>query len=213
MIVVGIASIPSRALQLKKTVESLLPQVDKINLSLNGYREIPKIFKHDKVEIELTDGTDEQKFRKVEGDIYLSCDDDLIYPINYVEFIKHALENHDIITFHGRNFQSLPISSYYKSKSSRYRCLDKVAHDIYVQFGGTGCAAFMPEKFMLTLKDFPHKYMADIQFAIAAKKARKKIVCLAHEAGWIKYQEVGNTIFDRFKNEDFEQTALVNKYF
>lgn len=213
MIVAGIATIPSRITQVCGTIESLLPQVDKINVSLNHYTDIPAIFNHPKIDAQITQGTDEMKFRKVEGEIFISVDDDLIYPYNYTAVIRNALEEYDIVTFHGRNFHSFPIQSYYKSKSSRYRCLDKVAQDIEVQFGGTGCMAFKTAKFTVDLKDFPNKFMADIQLAIAAKKAKKKIVCLAHEAGWIKYQEVGNTIFDRFKNDDYEQTALVNKHF
>lgn len=213
MIVAGIATIPNRVMQCYNTIQSLLPQVDKINLSLNNYTGVPEIFKHPKIDAQLTQGTDEQKFRKVEGDIYLGCDDDLIYPANYVGVIKKKLERFEIISFHGRNFHSFPIQSYYKSKSSRYRCLDKVAMDIQVQVAGTGCMAFKPERFMITLKDLPHKYMADIQVAIAAKKAGIFPVCIAHEAGWIVYQEVGNTIYDRFKNDDWQQTSLINKYF
>lgn len=212
MILAGIASIPGRIVQLTRTIESLLPQVDKIHLSLNKYYIIPEIIQHPKVEAVLTQGSDEQKFRKLEGEIFLSCDDDLIYPTNYVEVIKQALNEYDIVTFHGRNFFSkYPILSYYRDKSSRYRCLDKVATDIPVQFGGTGCMAFKPEKIKISLDDFPSKYMADIHFAKLAKEQGKQIVCLAHEAGWIGYQEVGSTIYDRFKNEDYEQTERANQ--
>lgn len=212
MIIVGIASIPARISQLINTVNSLYNQVDKINLSLNHYTAIPDELKLPKIEAELTQGTDEQKFRKVEGEIYLSCDDDLIYPEDYVKTIKDALTVYDnhILTFHGRNFDSFPIQSYYKSKARKYRCLDKVADDIPVQIGGTGCMAFKPDKFSLSLQDFPHKYMADIQLSIKAKNAGHKIICLAHESGWIKYQSVENTIFERFRNDDRLQTSLIN---
>lgn len=212
MIVCGIASIPSRFSQLITTVNSLLPQVDKINLSLNNYTAIPQELIHPKIEIEITQGTDEQKFRKVEGDIFLSCDDDLIFPYNYVATLRLAFEDypHSILTFHGRSFDILPINSYYKSKSRRYRCLDKVAQDMPVQIGGTGCMAFKPLNFLVTLKDFQYTCMADIQIALKAKREGKKIICLAHESDWIKYQQVGNTIYDRFRDDDKLQTSLVN---
>lgn len=228
-IVCGIASIPSRFSQLINTVNSLLPQVDKINLSLNNYTAIPQELIHPKIEIEITQGTDEQKFRKVEGDIYLSVDDDLVFPYNYVAVIRNAFEEIDrmnfhlsalnseiaipILTFHGRSFDILPINSYYKSKSRRYRCLDKVAQDMPVQIGGTGCMAFITSTFSLTLKDFQYRYMADIQVALKARREGKKIICLAHESDWIKYQQVGNTIFDRFKDDDKLQTQLINSNF
>lgn len=216
MIVAGIATIPTRIEQLRKTIESLAPQVDRISVSLNHFTHLnmcPEWLLYFKIDAVITQGSDEQKFRRVEGDIYLSCDDDLIYPANYVEVIQEKLEQYDIISFHGRNFHKLPIDSYYRSKASRYRCLDKVAQDMPVQFGGTGCMAFKPGKFSVTLNDFPTKYMADIHFAIAARKAGKKIMCIAHESGWIKYQEVGNTIYDRFRNDDAEQTDYANRLF
>lgn len=214
MIVAGIATIPSRIEQVKKTIESLLPQVGIINLALNNFSAIPTEFQ-DQCQIYpvLTQGSDEQKFRFVTGDIYLTADDDLVYPANYIQVIKDRLQHYDIISFHGRNFKSFPISSYYKSAGSKYRCLDKVSCDIPVQVGGTGCMAFRPSNFRVTLSDFPSKYMADVHLAIKAKKEGKKIMCIAHESGWIKYQPVSNTIYDRFRDNDFEQTERINEAF
>lgn len=220
MIVAGIATIPSRINQVKKTIESLLPQVDLIYVALNNFTASPDglIYLAEysagaRVHLVRGQGSDEQKFYDVHGEIYLSCDDDLIYPPNYVEVIKQKLEQYDIITFHGRNFNSFPIQSYYKSAGSKYRCLDKVAQDVPVQFGGTGCMAFKPANFNVTLADFPSKYMADVHLAIKARKEGKRIMCIAHEAGWIKYQPVSNTIYDRFRDDDGEQTERVNEAF
>lgn len=218
MIVAGIATIPTRIEQVKKTIESLLPQVDSIHLCCNGNSTEPPCFytphlSHPKIGIFVGGGSDEQKFREITGDIYLSCDDDLIYPPNYVEVIKQKLERYDIVTFHGRNFNHFPINSYYKSAGSKYRCLDKVATDVSVQVGGTGCMAFNPDKFSISLKDFPSKYMADVHLAVKALKENKRIMCIAHEAGWIKYQPVPNTIYDRFRDNDWEQTERINAAF
>lgn len=218
MIVAGIATIPSRIEQVKKTIESLASQVDWIHLCLNNFIAIPDFLKgeidgYDNVLCVITQGSDEQKFRQVEGDIYLSCDDDLCYPPNYVQVIKDRLEHYDIISFHGRNFNAFPIQSYYKSAGSKYRCLDKVSSDVYVQVGGTGCMAFKPQKFSVTLADFPSKYMADVHLAIKARKENKRIMCIAHEANWIKYQPVSNTIYDRFRDNDFEHTERINEAF
>lgn len=216
MIVAGIATMPTRITQLRRAIDSLLPQVDMINVSLNKFTAVPLFLKgehYKKVQCQITQGSDEQKFRFVAGDIYLSCDDDLEYPPNYVEVIKAKLEINDIITFHGRNFVYFPIESYYRSAKEKYRCLDTVKEDRYVEFGGTGCMAFKPSKFHVTLLDFYSEHMADIHMAIKVIKERKKILCIAHEAGWIKYQPVNDTIYDRFKNDDSEQTDRVNEAF
>lgn len=215
MIVAGLATIPSRLEQVKKTIESLLPQVDKIHLALNNFTGVPEELMEisPKIWITTRQGADEQKFWKVDGSIYLTADDDLVFPANYVKVIKEKLTHYDIISFHGRNFNRFPISSYYKSAGSKYRCLDKVSTDIPVQVGGTGCMAFKPSNFRVTLNDFPSKYMADVHLAIKARKEGKRIMCIAHESGWIKYQPVSNTIYDRFRDQDFEQTERINEAF
>lgn len=220
MIVAGIATIPTRIEQVKRTIESLLPQVDFIHVALNNFTAVPECVKLSRVMREITQGSDEQKFLTVQSarrasanSIYLSCDDDLIYPPDYVKVMKERLEHYDIVTCHGRNFNSFPIQSYYKSAGSKYRCLDKVSTDIPVMIGGTGCMAFRPDNFNISIADFPSKYMADIHFSIKARKEGKKIMCIAHEAGWIKYQPVENTIYDRFRDNDFEQTERINEAF
>lgn len=219
MIVAGIATIPTRIEQVKKTIESLLPQVDELYVCLNNFTGYPQEilnttpFDGGKLIMTIAQGSDEQKFRNVSGDIYLSCDDDLIYPDNYVKVIKNRLEHYDIVTFHGRNFNRMPINSYYKSAGSKYRCLDKVSIDVPVMVGGTGCMAFKPRDFRVTLADFPSKYMADVHLSVKALKENKRIMCIAHEAGWIKYQPVPNTIYDRFRDNDWEQTERINAAF
>lgn len=212
-VVAGIATIPERVKQLEKAVLSLVNQVDKLNIALNNFKKVPDfLFDLPCYNIIRTNGTDEQKFRQVEGDIYLSCDDDLIYPPDYVQTILKGIEDYPdtILTFHGRNFHSYPVKSYYRDYSTKYRCLDRVEYDTYVQIGGTGCMAFEVDKFELSIEDFPFNFMADIQLSIKARNKGIPIVCLAHEAGWIKYQDVEDTIYDRFKGNDTKQTALVN---
>lgn len=220
MTVAGIATIPSRIEQVKKTIESLLPQVDLIQVALNNFTASPTELielkeKYGKIFFIRAQGADEQKFIQVEGNIYLSCDDDLIYPPDYVSVIESKLEEYpdSIITFHGRNFNHFPIQSYYKSAGRKFRCLDKVSSDVQVQVGGTGCMAFKPDKFSVTLNDFPTKYMADVHLAVKAMKEGKKIMCIAHESGWIKYQPVSETIYDRFRDDDVEQTHRINEAF
>lgn len=218
MVVAGIATVPSRINEVKRTIESLLPQVDIVFVALNNFTAIPTHLAQKGVFMKVTQGSDEQKFLALDylhtkPDIFLTCDDDLIYPPNYVEVIKEKLALYDITSFHGRNFNHFPIHSYYKSAGSKYRCLDKVSIDVPVQVGGTGCMAFKPANFHVTLNDFPSKYMADVHLAVKAMKEGKRIMCIAHESGWIKYQQVQNTIYDRFKDSDFEQTQRMNQAF
>ena len=51
MIAAGIALLPDRYPTSLKTIESLLPQVDAILLSLNGFNSVPKSLVHPKIEV------------------------------------------------------------------------------------------------------------------------------------------------------------------
>lgn len=72
-----------------QAVESLLPQVDRLCLCLNGYDRVPEaLADHAKVEalIPETDLKDAGKFAFAAGadDIVFTADDDIIYPPDYV---------------------------------------------------------------------------------------------------------------------------------
>lgn len=211
MTVCGIATIPERTAQLKNTLDSICPQVDVVYVYQNGKTniEVPG----NVVLITGKDLGDAGKFwpmfSEVKCDIFFSVDDDLIYPPDYVETLKAKINAHNcIITCHGRTFNHHPIKSYYRDYAMKLRCLDQVHYDTLVQFGGTGAMAFKPEYFRPN--HFPTSNMADIHVAIQAKKEGKKIIAIEHQAGWIKYQQVENTIFERFKFDDAVQTGYVN---
>ena len=80
MITANLATIKARGLELMKVVDSLVDQVDLVRIYANDYE--PKI-DHPKVQVTTgEDMTDNGKFfwlPESKG-IYLSCDDDIIYP-------------------------------------------------------------------------------------------------------------------------------------
>ena len=108
MISVNIATQPSRVEQLKKTVESLYNQVDVIRIYCNNFKEMPDLGLYDKIHyIGGSDLTDNGKFYPLKNisqdEYYLTCDDDIIYPPDYVEEMIKLIDFHEcIITYHGR---------------------------------------------------------------------------------------------------------------
>ncbi len=50
-IIAQVASIPDRMHQLKKTIESLYPQVDELNIMLNGYYFVPLWLNREKINV------------------------------------------------------------------------------------------------------------------------------------------------------------------
>ena len=124
MITAQIASIPERENMLQVVVNSLINQVDQLNVMLNGYKDAPIFLKQlefhtDKLNYYATDNEtgDAAKFFRVEQakGLFFTCDDDIQYPPDYVQVMKKKLKEYDnkvILTNHGRTI--------IKSRSGRF---------------------------------------------------------------------------------------------
>ncbi len=204
------------------TLKSLINQCDEINVALNNHytEEIPDFLYHEKINLFFTDNKlgDAYKFLNLNSTdgYYLSIDDDLIYPPSYVsDTIKRCKEfnNKKVITYHGRNFPTFPIISYYRSATERYTCLNKVHDDVKVQFGGTGVMCFHTNLFKIPIDYFEHANMADVWVGKYCVENNIDILCVKHEAGYIKYTPQTTTIFDNESKSDSLQTRIVNEIF
>ena len=92
MITANLATIKSRRYTLQGVIDSLKDQVDTVRVYANDY--VPEV--KDAEVYTGEDYTDNSKFYwlpKSEG-IYLSCDDDLIYPPDYVETILEGMRKY-----------------------------------------------------------------------------------------------------------------------
>lgn len=216
---VNIASIPDRLDVLNDTIESLYHQVDEINLYLNNYKGSP--FNDRKINVVLGDNSKGDAGKiffadKVSG-FYFMCDDDLIYPKDY---ISNSLKNYylkDIITYHGRTILSKhEIASYYNEPAKKYRCLGGVEYDVNIQICGTGVAMFHTNNLKIKFEQVNEKNMLDLVLSAFAKRQRKKITCLKHKEGWIRYNlKMRNrqTIYDTHCKADDLQTKYYNRHF
>jgi hypothetical protein len=182
--------------------------------------EIPNFLHHNKINLFFTDNSIGDAFKflnleKVDG-YYFSIDDDLIYPPTYVsDTIKRCKEfnNKKVVTYHGRNFPSFPISSYYRSASERYACLNKVKNDVKVQFGGTGVMCFHTSLMKIPIDYFKNANMADIWIGKYCIENNIEIICLKHDEGYMKYIPQKTTIYNEASKSDKIQTGLVNGLF
>jgi len=189
----GIASIPSRERALEATVNSLLPQVDQIGIYLNGWSYIPNFLKHPKITIEGFNGKDIGDIGKffwidnVNG-YYFSCDDDLVYPADYVERSVKKIIEYDldvVVGWHGSLILE-PFEDYYDKNSRRvFSFSSERPYDTPVHILGTGCSAFHTKYFKLSLCDFDLPNMADIYFAIKGQKDLIRFLVIKHNKGEI----------------------------
>jgi hypothetical protein len=190
-VIAGMATYRGRERCIIEALNSLVNQVDEIHVYVNDATRVN--YTHEKVYIHrfpLGDIGDRGKFYlPTRGDIYLTVDDDLIYPKDYVQKCIEGINKHNTaVTFHGRNL--LPnAASYYKGAKERFRCLDRVASDVPVQFPGTGVMAWRHGEVNFDLGRFKESNMADVFSGIELFRQGKKAVCLAHPKGWIQHSK------------------------
>lgn len=217
MISANLASIATRERELRVTVSSLYRYVDRINVGLNLYESIPKFLRKKKINAWLCDNSkgDAEKFRSEDKGYYLTCDDDLIYPPDYVKTLLEAIDKYkSIVTCHGRSFNG-PLVSYYRSATERYHCLHDVSDDVKVHVGGTGVMGFHTDHFEISIDEFEHRNMADVFVGKKAAENQVAIMCLQHRKGWIQYQKTMRnkvTIFDQASRNDVIQTELLASF-
>lgn len=96
----NLATFPPRTSILTQTIESILPQVDRLCVCLNEYTEIPpELADHDKIEASIpeSDLKDAGKFAFCpdDDDFVLTIDDDILYPPDYAERLVNAYDTLD----------------------------------------------------------------------------------------------------------------------
>lgn len=180
-VIVGMATFKGREKSCDKALKSLSSQVDTIYLYDNERNE---------------DLTDNGKFYGLElidePCIYLTCDDDLLYPPNYVEVMVEAIEKHNcIVSHHGRILSGLDVDYYSGHKS--FRCLDEVRAWLRLDVCGTGVTGFKTDYFNPKLWDAEDKRMSDLVFSLEAIKQGKTITLLPHVKGWIKPLDIDHS--------------------
>ncbi|HMA26077.1 MAG: hypothetical protein ACM33U_09125 [Solirubrobacterales bacterium] len=203
MIRADLASVPERRESLERTVRSLLPQVDRVGVYLNGYEDVPDCLADPRVDVarsqEHGDRGDTGKFWwSGSAELQLCCDDDLEYPPDYVERLVEGLRRHAgaACSFHGHLLRP-PFNSI--SRARTYHCLRRVDGDHQVHVAGTGVIGFCHDAISISPADFEHPNMADIWFACAAQRQRVRLFALAHEAGWLKHTAHERTIWSESK--------------
>jgi GT2 family glycosyltransferase len=199
-IIVGIATFKGREELLKRTIESLDGQVDKIIIYDN---EVNK------------DLTDNGKFYGLslqkKACYYFSCDDDIIYPPNYIQHTIQAIEKYNcIVTYHGRKLKGKGLEYYHGHDA--YSAFKNVSQDMEVDIAGTGVSAFKTSYFNpIDLIHSEHKKMSDVIFSLEAKKQSKKIQIIIHGQEWIKEQRTQINIHtEQIKNSQ-TQTKLCDE--
>lgn len=221
MIEAGMALVEDRFPASVESVFSLKGQVDRIHLSLNGFKEVPPEFKEDWIRI--------QHIGKNIGDIgkfpnwlpanvhgVLTCDDDLVYPFDYVARFLEAEKRYPdtALSFHGRQMSG-QTDDYFRMVRDAVttRCLSDAYKDIPVSVIGTGCAYFPRSVYFEMKVEMGFGYnCADLVVSKALKTCGIPAMALAHSSDTFKYLPPIGTIWDEAWNNQERMTALWNEF-
>jgi hypothetical protein len=217
---IGIASLPERSESLRKVLDSLANQVDVIYVILNyGGQAVPEwIDGYDNVIWTIGDNRlgSSHKFTMAEHvkGWFVTWDDDLVLKNSQaINYLIRGCERYDsICTFHGKVYANIPAKSYRKSFTTNIRCLNNWDEDTCVTVGGTGCMAWNTERFKISLDNFHHKNMSDVECAKAAHDQGVKIMALSHACNYVEYiPPKGKTIWQT-SSDDTVQTSILNSF-
>lgn len=207
----SLASIPERIGFLKRTIQSIYDQCDKIHVYLNGYSEVPEFLHKPKITFYRSqDHGDLSANGKVwflrekpeEGYVFL-IDDDIIYPKDYVKSMISNLkkyQNRFAACVHGSIFSDS--LRWYYQRSSMFPFKRALLHDCFVNLPGSGTFAFHTNTLKLDYDDFQPFTMVDLILGILCREQKIPIVSVARKADWLKVQkdESGKDLWSAFKS-------------
>lgn len=170
---VGIATIEKRINALHHTLNSIDNQGAKVNV----YKD--------------TGRGDSHKMDGICRGINFTCDDDIIYPTDYIQTSLEFLSQYPgcILTYHGRIWpEKTPAKNlnYYKS-TKQFHFTKLLTNPITVDFPGTGVMFWNENDTPLKgAYRGPEYNMLDVWIGIHAFRNNIPVICCPHPAGWLK---------------------------
>jgi len=221
----SMASFPPRRERMLRVVERILPQVDRLNIYLNDYEEVPSELIDDKITVVLGkhaagDLRDNGKFyflEDVEPGFHFTIDDDIEYPADYIQKMIMKIEQygrHALVGVHGVIFDQ-PIERFFLRRTV-YGFQRNQVRDAFVNLIGTGTLGYHTSAIKLQLDDFTETGMADVFIAVRAKQQGAPIICIQRPKGWLEEMDSesgsdDDTLWEEFRIADEKQTELVNQ--
>ncbi|WP_157680956.1 glycosyltransferase family A protein [Luteimonas sp. JM171] len=174
-------------------MSKILPQLDHLYVTLNGYAHVPKFLDADKITVlrsqDIGDLRDNAKFLPVfmvEEDFYfVSFDDDLDYAGAHVSHLISGIERYQrmcVVGIHGVIYPESPLG--FADRWVKHYTTE-LSDDIAVSVLGTGTIAAFGPLLRSSLPPLIQTGMADLMLAIGAKKAGVPLICRARKSRWL----------------------------
>lgn len=210
----SMATIWTREAALHAAIDSLAPQVDRLNVYLNGYDVVPVFLQQPFIAVaksqdpnsggELGDIGKFHWCNSLDTEYHMTVDDDIVYPDDYVETLlkfRAQYRSPVIVGVHGiriKNEDLVPQEpakrgkGYYGSREV-WMAVEEVSRPVTVHILGTGTILYNPQDIgTIDVGDvFREPNMADIWLGGLAQRLRIPMIVVPHNANWI--QEVPGT--------------------
>lgn len=211
-VVIGMASMPEREASLRDAVAALSPQCDELKVCLNNFPSVPMWMDEFPNVVPLLTGAHSKLSDKKAGGkmywcgiydaYYLTCDDDIGYPPDYVARMVDAIERYDreaVVCVHGQ------IPNLWRTPQDFRRGLDwdrttfayhaALERDELCCIPGTGTAGWHTSRVRplsdLSYSDCPH---VDVRLAIFCQRERIPVVSIARSDGWLQFKRVESNL-------------------
>lgn len=219
----GMATMPTREETFREVIVRILPQLEKLYVYFDKFDSIPEYVSQFPRIVPLLP----QDHGHVQGDgkfvgckfikqpsLYFCFDDDILYPLGYVEIMASALERHDfgiIAGFHGARFVP-PYESYIRDKSVLHFGGGSKS-DIQVDVVGTGTMAFHTDVFSLDPTKWQSHKMADLLVAIEAAGKGVPRMLVRRAAGTLRplKENQDDSLYRQLLNDDSEETRIMRE--
>ena len=208
----NLATYSGRADILPKAVESLHNQtmpLDEIRVYANDYE--PDVDATVRTGEDLKDNGKFRWIPEVEDEIYFSCDDDILYPPFYVEYMLEKLEQYPecLLTMHGRKLKGKG-RNYYRGHQ-QYHFQRELQEDKIIDVPGTGVSVFNTRHFKPLVWDSEDKCMVDVLIGLEAAKQNVEVVCVGHSMWWMKSLPTKQAIYSDQVNDCGRQSELADE--
>jgi hypothetical protein len=222
-IVAGMATMPSRTQTFRPALASVIGQVDRLYLYLDGHAQIPEEVRGDDRVVPILS-------REVPGlnangkllglaletapCLFVCVDDDFAYAPDFVDHLRAGLAQHAdraVVGYHGVMLRR-PFARYNEDRESvPYESRPRVARP--VDAIGTGAAMFSSRALRFDVRNWPHVNMVDLGLAIEAAKAGLPMICLARRKRRIVSlaAQQHDSIHAALLRDDTRQTALARE--
>jgi glycosyltransferase involved in cell wall biosynthesis len=225
-VVVALCSIPERAEQLHATLRSLAPQADTIHLYLDRYEREPGFLAEfpDKLTVwrsqqhpGLRDNGKLLPLSTLTAPCYyFTCDDDIVYPPDYVHCLVTRLEAYRrrvVLGVHGVLLTEQS-SGYFSGFRKVFNFEHPLESDQLVNVLGTGTVALHTSLCHgLDVRQFNSSGMLDVWLAAWCKAQGVPMLTIARHAHWLQEQKSdAPSLFAQYLSADEAQAELVRRH-